>query len=274
MNDVQTIDTYLRHLATRHLSPRTLDRRRTSLTSLRRYMAPQPPLAANQDDLEAWLRTFASPATRHAYLSDARCFCRWAMRRRLIDTDPTEHIEAVRVPRTLPRPLTDDEFMRALDAANLRMRAVLLLAGLAGLRCAEIAALQAEDCLNGVIVVREGKGARDRAVPMHPEIERALRFLPRRGWLFPSGAVAGAHMRPASLSRSMSEFFARLGIEGGIHRGRHRFGTEASRASNGDLHAVADLMGHSSTSTTLGYARLAGVRRAEVIAALTLPTTG
>lgn len=81
---------------------------------------------------------------------------------------------------------------------------MIALALFAGLRCHEIAGLQAEDVwLHGeppMLVVRHGKGAKDRAIPMHPELVSLLRDIPASGPVFPG--KAGPTLRPYSVSHA------------------------------------------------------------------------
>lgn len=61
------------------------------------------------------------------------------------------------------------------------------------------------------------------------------------------------------------------GIHVPRHKLRHTFGTEAARASNGNLLVVADMMGHESLTTTSGYTKLVGVATASTVAAMYPP---
>ena len=73
------------------------------------------------------------------------------------------------------------------------MRAMLALAAFAGLRCQEIAGLDRDDIIEakGLIRVRFGKGAKERIVPIHPDVMEALRCLP----LPRTGAIRAAEGR-------------------------------------------------------------------------------
>ena len=101
-----------------------------------------------------------------------------------------------------------------------------------------------------VLVVRHGKGGKDRAVPIHPTLAPLLAGLP-------AGPLI--EVRPGTLGHKVARHLRAHGVDATLHKLRHTFGTEAARATNGNLLIVADLMGHSSTLTTQGYVKLVGV---------------
>ncbi len=67
--------------------------------------------------------------------------------------------------------MSEDDVKRAIDNADGGVRLWLVLAGYAGLRCIEIAALYRHDILDGAdppVLIAHGKGNKDRAVPHVP----------------------------------------------------------------------------------------------------------
>lgn len=145
---------------------------------------------------------------------------------------------------------------RALMFGPLRTRRAVALGLFAGLRCAEIAALDGSDVWThqapAVLVVRNGKGGKDRVVPLHPVLVELLDGVPAAGPLFP-GLGGRAHVAPDTISALIRRHFARCGISATPHQLRHTFGTELARQANGNLVAVAAAMGHGSTNTTMQY---------------------
>lgn len=131
---------------------------------------------------------------------------------------------------------------------------MILLGALAGLRVSEIAALDASEVqcerTPPILIVRQGKGAKDRVVPLHPVLRDRLAHLPP-GFVFANRQ--GGHVQAQTVSRRIAEAFCRVGIETTAHCLRHSFGTELAREAGGDLLSVASVMGHASTATTMGY---------------------
>src|SRR5262249_61433960 len=96
-------------------------------------------------------------------------------------------------PRKLPVVLSPEEVTRMIEAApNLMHRTMLMVLYATGIRRTEASLLKESDVDSErmVIHVRQGKGARDRDVPMTPKLLEALRKYWRwkrpKAYLFPS----------------------------------------------------------------------------------------
>ena len=86
-----------------------------------------------------------------------------------------ERIPYAREPRKLPVVLSPDEVVQLLEAvSSLKSRAALTCCYAAGLRASEVAGLMVADVdsARGVILVRHGKGAKDRNVMLSPQLLR------------------------------------------------------------------------------------------------------
>lgn len=207
---------------------------------------------ATAELVDEWLGTFASPATRRAYRADLNAFYRWAYKRGLVPGNPVTDVEPIRVPKGLPHPV-DATLIPDLVALapDRETELAVALAAYAGLRCAEVAALTRDDISLGssppVLVVRAGKGGKDRVVPIHPRLASLLRGLP-------AGPVCGH--RSDTIGRKVAAHLRACGVEATMHHLRHTFGTEAGRASNGNVLVVRDLLGHESPETSMRYTAL------------------
>lgn len=263
---------FLRDGERRNLSRNTIDDRRRLLLRLERWLDPTPLSAATQEQLEEWLDTLRiGPRSRYSYISALAALYGF-----LEDTDqradnPTRRIRRPKLGRLLPRPISTDDLEFALMVADPRMRAWLTLAAYDGLRCAEIANLRREDVMDDhdppILVIRQGKGRKDRIVPLNPRVEEALRsYGLRAGYLFLLNN--GTKIGPRTLSCYIGRFLRSQGIEASAHRGRHRFGTDAYAQSGGDLRLVQELMGHADPKTTAIYAEFDPVKAAAVVAQL------
>lgn len=258
------IDAYARYQRSRGFSERTITRRTNTLKQFARLIAPAGPSKATREDVEHFLASKAAARTRHAYRSDLRTFYNWALRRELVDHDPTALIDPIKVPKSLPRPLHGD-LDGLMLVGRIEMRRMVGLGLYAGLRCAEIAALDGADIIRHssppIIVVRNGKGGKDRVVPIRPQLLGLLADAPSSGPVFPNPAT-GRPVKPKSVSAAMKRHLEACGVDGVPHQLRHTFGTVAARAAQGDLQAVAAAMGHESLQTTKGYAAFDGGRLA------------
>lgn len=258
---------FLRENQRRNLSSHTIYDRRRLLT---RYTATVDPLTVTSDEINTWLDDDCDigPRSRSAYLSTLAAFHQW-----LEDTDhraddPTRKIRRPKLGRLLPRPIADTDLEHALAHADARMRVWLLLAARDGLRCMEIAQLRREDVVLDseppLLIVRQGKGRKDRIVPLNPEVHAALEeYGLRSGYLFT--VRSGKPITAGTLSSYVSKFLRSLDIEASLHRGRHKFGTDSYAESGGDLRLVQEMMGHDDPKTTSIYAAFDPVKAAVVV---------
>jgi integrase/recombinase XerD len=263
---MQLIDQYSDYQRARGFSGHTIARRRTSVEGFRKFILPAELDMVGAEAVEEWLLTKPSMKTRHAYRSDLKVFYDWAIRRAGFTVNPVTDTDPIKMPKALPRPI-GPEVHAALTVGPKRTRRMVALGLYAGLRAAEIAALDAGDVWTHqdppLLVVRHGKGGKDRVIPMHPELVAMLADRPRSGPLFP-GRYSG-HVTASAVSALLSRHFRRLGIEATGHQLRHTFGTELARRMKGNLVATAAVMGHESTQTTMGYVGWSG-ESADVIA--------
>jgi site-specific recombinase XerD len=259
-DDVHHLLGFCAAMRRRNLAPTTMRRRRSTLMRAERWIQSKYGVDLNgstPEMIEEWLDSLGvSSVSRHHYRSDLAAYYQWAVKHHRAAADPTELVERPRLPRGLPRPIPEDDLATALRQADPRMRAILTLAAYAGLRCAEIAHLDRldVDMYGGTIVVRNGKGGKDRRVPMHPLVREALNCygLPRAGVVFPTRD--GGAYAPGSLSGMVSSWFSvEVGQRWSLHNLRHRFATAVYAASGNDLRAVQDLLGHASVQTTQVY---------------------
>lgn len=264
------IDQFSRHQASRGFSERTIKRRALTLHQLERIVAPATLAEATGDDLATFLAAKPSPRTRHAYRSDLRVFYTWALRRGYVTADPSALLDSIKVPKSLPRPFSGD-LSGLFEVGSRRARQMTALGLYAGLRCAEIAVLDASDIITHtdpkVIVVRNGKGGKDRVVRIHPTLLELLGEQPSGGLLFDNPRTRRA-VTPATVGRTIKRQLELCGIDGVPHQLRHTFGTELARVAVGDLQVVAEAMGHGSMETTRGYTAFAGGRSAALIGAM------
>ena len=100
-----------------------------------------------------------------------------------------------KTPRTLPTVLSTEETARLIEhAANLHHRTILMTLYATGMRRAEVCRLQTQDIDSArmMIHIRQGKGGKDRDVPLSltllAQLRAYWRWRPqsRTSWLFPS----------------------------------------------------------------------------------------
>lgn len=170
-------------------------------------------------------------------------------------------------PKTVPCVLSPEEVLRFLEAAvTLRDRILLQTAYACGLRILEVLHLRVTDIDSSrmVVVVRQGKGQKDRLVPLSTRLLAELRTYwqwQRPGtWLFP-GQKAGQPLTASNVQRLCQRLVRELGWSKHVtpHTLRHSFATHMLEAGV-DLLTLQAILGHSSLQTTALYLHV-GTRR-------------
>jgi integrase/recombinase XerC len=251
---------HLEWLRLRGLRPSTILTRRNRLAHLGRALHADDLLAVTEGQLRDWERSLRLTAgARAAYVCHVQAFYRWAHAEGLIDVDPSLRLVVPKVPRRLPRPIPQDDLLLAVAAAPRRIRPWLVLAAWAGLRAREIALLERQDVREAndppVLLVADGKGGKQRIVPMSTFVRQTLfgYGLPKRaGYVFDRQDGQAGHNAPSLISHLANEHLHGLGIDDTLHSLRHSFGTRLY-AECKDLRLTQEVLGHDSPSTTAGY---------------------
>lgn len=279
MNNDTIIAHYIAHQA-KNWRPTTIRVRELQARRIADQLAPATLLDATEEHLIAWFdRLDGRPETRASYLSAAHGLFRWMTvyaRPRLRVDDPTLILERPRIPVAQPRPMLDRHYDLALACAvsNPEMYVWLGLMGCSGLRCCEVAWLQAGDVEQldvGGYLHLTGKGGKQRTVPVGAMLMLTMRpFLTSRGPVFTRPSDGKAHT-PNRVSQLVGEFLREVGVPAPnrAHSIRHRFGTDY-HSIDVDLYRQAVLMGHGSVDTTRRYTEISPLEAAKYVEELTV----
>jgi site-specific recombinase XerD len=162
--------------------------------------------------------------------------------------------------RQIGRLLAGLDGSRWLDKRNV---AAVSLMVRAGLRVSEVVALQVDDLdmsdRRGQVMVRQGKGLKERTVPLsqmaRTELKAYLELRPLFAgrWVFVS--QAGKPLAGRDLQRLLHDAGLKVGIKDQLtpHILRHTFATRALRQGQVDLATLSKLLGHESLATTARY---------------------
>jgi len=178
-----------------------------------------------------------------------------------------EHIPFPKRPLRLPTVLSQEEVTRLIEAApNLLYRTILMALYSTGMRRTELVNLKASDIDKELMLVhiREGKGKRDRNVPLSSKLLEALReywrWMRPRTYLFPG--VGGGRRVDAPATGKIVWHACRVSAErAGIaknvhpHTLRHSFATHLLEAG-ADLATIQKLLGHADIRETAIYLHL------------------
>ena len=170
-------------------------------------------------------------------------------------------------PQRLPEILSREELARLFAAAcHDKARSFLMVAYGTGLRLSEMCHLRAEHIDSHAdrmcIRVEQGKGAKDRYVPLADDVLQVLRTRWRNArpgpWLFGALRDASQPLGAKIAQRWYYAACAHAGVtkRGGIHGLRHAYATHLLEAGY-DLYSLQQWLGHGHISTTMRYLHLA-----------------
>ena len=247
--DEALLDEFALHQESRGFKVSTIQRRRSSLTAWLAHLNGRLLTEATPDDVEDFMRRFKTQASRRHYRSDLNRFYDWACKRRGFNGNPVDFTYPPREPQREPTPLDPADVRRLIAGSTGPVRLMILLGAMAGLRVGEIGRLRREDVrADGYLVIRQGKGGKDRVVPLASTLRAELeQYGPGVIW----GEVLSGHAVSQRIKRRMEV----LGIVGRSHDLRHSFATEVAGKAGGDILTVQRMLGHSNPQTTMRYVR-------------------
>lgn len=197
-----------------------------------------------------------SANTRYAYHWHLKSFCDWLIVTKQRADNPLLGLPSPRLRKRPPRPVPGDSLPLILRSAPTgKVRMMILLAALQGLRVHEVAKIHSRDIdLHDGTIEIQGKGGKVAILPLHDDVREAMETeqMPSKGYWFESCKRPGKPIQPASVSKAVGKAMAKAGVSGTPHALRHYFGTQLVRAG-ANLRVVQELMRHTSINTTQGY---------------------
>lgn len=266
--------TYLR--LERSLSENSVLAYEQDLSKLRAYLEERgiDPVRASYADLQDFVYSFfgadSNARSQSRILSGIHSFYRFLLYHNHIETDPSELIDMPKKEMHLPDVLSVEEINAMIAQIDLssneghRNRAIIEMLYGSGLRVSELTDLKLSNMYReeGYMLI-QGKGSKQRLVPISPEAEKWFRFwLEDRAHLDvkPEFAdIAFLNHYGRQLTRAMIfTIIKRLAAAAGIHKTvsphtlRHSFATHLLQ-NGADLRIIQQLLGHESITTTEIY---------------------
>lgn len=222
-----------------------------------------------------------SSKTIARHIASIRSFHQFLLRERVLERDPSVHIETPQGERKLPKVLSVAEVESLLDAPKqggafgLRDKAMLELLYATGLRVSELIQLDISDVHLTMGFVRcLGKGRKERIIPLgNLAIEAVGRYIERgRRELLGKNATDALFLNLRGERLSRQGFWkilkglakeARIEKELTPHTLRHSFATHLLE-NGADLRAVQEMLGHADISTTQIYTHVSKARMKDV----------
>lgn len=197
----------------------------------------------------------------HVNARAVKTFCRWLLAEELTTVDIMARVTMPRLEKRILPALTPEQVKKLLAAANERDKAMVLCLLDSGCRASEFVGLNVGDVdlRAGSVVVRQGKGRKDRVTFLGARARRELaRWLRTRGdvpysapmWV---GEGSGERLQANGLLEALNRLGKRAGVSPcSPHVFRRTFALYSLRAG-ADLHSLAALMGHSGLEVLQSY---------------------
>jgi integrase/recombinase XerC len=279
----QAVHAFITRCQGNGLSPATIDSYRWTLTggrlpAFRKRHGIAGPAELSADSLEALKVELLTAGLAPTSVGDCcrviRVFARFCIDRRWMESDAILRVKGPREPKHAPRAFTDDEEAQLVKACTCERDRVLVRFVIeTGLRRAEVASLRVEDIVQGkagwLIRVRNGKGGKDRAVPisdafaglLHRYIAKVRPQTTCRGLFLAMRRNDVGDFAPLTgdgLYRIFSRLSKVTGIRAYPHRGRHTFATRLA-VDGVQPWAIQGSLGHADLGMTEKYVNAAAV---------------
>jgi len=267
------------------LSRNTLDSYRRDLVKFGAWLERQRGLSiiqATHGDIQGYLANLvvaqkARPSSTGRNISSLKRLFRYLLRQGRIVADPTLQIDTPKLPRNLPKSLTEQDIEKLLDAPDshtplgLRDRTMFEVLYATGLRVSELVTLRVTQVSMDMGVVRVmGKGSKERLVPLGEEaLDWLRRYLADGREVLLGKQISDALFitaRGEGMTRQMFWYLIKKHARhGGLskplspHTLRHAFATHLLN-HGADLRVVQMLLGHADISTTQIYTHVARER--------------
>jgi len=277
---------YLDHLRARHYSETTLEAKGRYLRYFAAWCAergirrPAEVTLPLVERYQRWLFHYRKPRTgeplsvhsQRSYLAALRPFFKWLVQQRYLLANPASELVIPRKIKHLPRDVLSAEEAETVlaqpdltDPLGLRDRAMLETFYATAMRRLELVALKLPDLdlARGAAMIREGKGGRDRVVPLGErgqawiekylaDVRPTLVVEPDDGTVFLNNL--GEPFSPNGLTQLVRRYVAGAGVpkKGACHLFRHTAAT-LMLEGGADIRYIQELLGHADLETTEIY---------------------
>jgi site-specific recombinase XerD len=281
MKDITTTQSrelFLRALQGQNYSPKTLRAYGDDLSQFLEWIKKNRvdfdvPTRFSRGDIEGFMQYLAAKrmtgVTRVRKLAAIRKFFAFLEENSILAANPAHTVKGARREEKEPNILYKEQYKALLYEAsdNIRDYAIIQTFLQTGIRLGELANLRVEDVdvEHRNLTVRQGKGKKDRQIPLVDDVVKALRnYLRYRNTelivddkiLFL--AKNGTSLNVSTVKYTVAKYVKKAGIRKkvSVHTLRHTFGAHKAD-KHMSLATLQELMGHKKKETTLKYIHLA-----------------
>jgi integrase/recombinase XerD len=278
------LEEYLQHLEVKGFTEDTRSVRRVHLNLFERWAAERSlvePVEITRPVLERYQRYLfhyrkkdgrpLSFSSQHSRLSPLRMWFKWMTRQNYLLHNPASELELPRLSKPLPRVLSAAEAEKVMqqpnvaDPVGLRDRTILETFYSTGMRRFELVNLKLYDVDReaGIVTIREGKGRKDRVIPIG---DRAIAWIDKyldesrpKLVVEPDDMTVFLTAQGEPFSRNFVSLIVReyiegagIGKRGACHLFRHTMAT-LMLEGGADIRFIQQMLGHSRLDTTQIY---------------------
>lgn len=185
-----------------------------------------------------------------------KSFLRFLEREDLVKT-----LKLPKIPKSLPKALSKEEIKKMLNSCkNDKEKLIFLLLYSTGLRVSELANLKLEDInlKDKFLVVRGGKGKKDRIIPLNDKIIELINSHlknRKKNSDYLINNKFGGKISTVYLEKIIREIGKRVGLKVTCHMLRHSFATHMLE-NGADIRVIQEILGHERLSTTQIYTKI------------------
>jgi site-specific recombinase XerD len=287
MTTTQSLQIFLRALEGQNFSPKTLRAYGDDLAQFFLWVEKNRvdfdnPTRFTRGDIEGFMQYLAAKrltgVTRVRKLAAIRKFFAFLEENSILAANPAHTVKGARREEKEPNILYKEQYKALLYEAsdNIRDYAIIQTFLQTGIRLSELANVRVDDLdlEHRILTVRQGKGKKDRQIPLVEDAVKALRnYLRYRNTelivdteiLFL--AKNGTSLNVSTVKYTVAKYVKKAGIRKkvSVHTLRHTFGAHKAD-KHMSLATLQELMGHKKKETTLKYIHLAKTNlRAEMV---------
>jgi site-specific recombinase XerD len=287
MTTTQSLQLFLKALQGQNYSSKTLRAYGDDLAQFLEWIKKNRvdfdvPTRFSRGDIEGFMQYLAAKrmtgVTRVRKLAAIRKFFAFLEENNILAANPAHTVKGARREEKEPNILYKEQYKALLYEAsdNIRDYAIIQTFLQTGIRLSELANLRVEDVdvEHRNLTVRQGKGKKDRQIPLVDDVVKALRnYLRYRNTelivddeiLFL--AKNGTSLNVSTVKYTVAKYVKKAGIRKkvSVHTLRHTFGAHKAD-KHMSLATLQELMGHKKKETTLKYIHLAKTNlRAEMV---------
>jgi site-specific recombinase XerD len=270
-------ETYIQHCSViRNYSPYTIKGYKAVFRLFFMETTVEYPKDLNLKIFEAWffngrLNRKWSSVTFRGYLKPLNTFMKWLVKEECISENYLEKLEKPRMEHKLPRTLSKEQATRLLEYSfnmhypyrfsKYRNRAIVAIMVMAGLRRKEVISLKLNEVSieNGTIFINQGKGSKDRMIPINSRLKILLSEYLQQRQKFGKKCInffvsiqKDNPLGESGIKKFMDTLRKKTKIDFSAHTLRHAF-ARLMLEGGCDIYTLSKLMGHSKITTTTIY---------------------